>query len=339
MRTPTAAPAAREQHAPAAEQQEEQQPPQRSCRFVCVAGGVRLHVTTAGSPAAPAVLLLHGFPDSAALWEGVLTALSRRFFCVAPDLHGLGRSDRPAALAAYRLPAVAAALVELLDALQLRRAAVVGHDWGAAAAWALTLAAPERVSRLAALSVGHPGGGAAVDPGQRPRWWYMLLFAAPGAEDALAARDWALLREVLRPGCSPGQVQRYVHDLRQPGALSGALNWYRANTSARTFGRTQPWLRHVGRVRVPVLGVWSSGDKALGEAQMLASARWCDDWTYARLEGAGHWMMRDAPTELNDLLLRWLGDGDGDGDGSGRDGGTGGAGRLPSGARQPLAKL
>src|SRR5262245_36605960 len=103
------------------------------------------------------VLLLHGFPDSSHLWRNQIPALvDAGFRVVAPDLRGFGDSDKPLETEAYGVPAIVEDVVGILDRLDVRRAHVVGHDWGAAVAWALTALHPERVSRLVALSVGHP---------------------------------------------------------------------------------------------------------------------------------------------------------------------------------------
>ena len=86
-------------------------------------------------------------------------------------------------------------LVAILDALEVDKARVVGHDWGAGVAWALALMAPDRVERLAVLSVGHPAAFARRPSAQREKSWYMLLFQFAEAEDLLRKDDWALLRE------------------------------------------------------------------------------------------------------------------------------------------------
>eukprot|EP00882_Tetradesmus_deserticola_P008883 GHRQ01009372.1.p3 GENE.GHRQ01009372.1~~GHRQ01009372.1.p3 ORF type:complete len:162 (+),score=50.76 GHRQ01009372.1:1145-1630(+) len=137
----------------------------------------------------------------------------------------------------------------------------------------------------------------------------MLFFTLPGAEAALTAHGWELFRQVMGQGCSPQQVQQYVDALSQPGALTAALNWYRANTQARHFGQTRPWpVQQQASVACPVLGVWSSRDTALLEAQMTQSARYVAPgcWQYQRLEGVGHWIPRDAPRQLNELLLSFF---------------------------------
>src|SRR4051794_29650242 len=118
--------------------------------------GVELAVLDEGE--GPAVLLLHGFPDSARLWRHQIpTLVQRGFRVVAPDLRGFGDSDKPADIEAYRVGKSVGDLTKVLDALDIETAHVVGHDWGAGVAWAIALMAPERVDKLVVMSVGHPG--------------------------------------------------------------------------------------------------------------------------------------------------------------------------------------
>lgn len=105
--------------------------------------------------------------------------------------------------------------------------------------------------------------------------------------------------------CTIHGVNSYCHV--SAGALTAALNWYRANISAHHFGQTQPWAA-ANPLRFPVLGVWSTRDTALQEPQMLASEHFVGSglWHYARLEGVGHWMPREAPDLINQLLLEFM---------------------------------
>src|SRR3954464_11952687 len=184
-----------------------------------VAGdGVSLAVADEG--AGPAVVLLHGFPDSSVLWRHQVRALvDAGLRVIAPDLRGFGESDRPEDVEDYRLVHAVNDLVAVLDALGVDRAHVVGHDWGAGVAWVFAALHPERVERLVAMSVGHPAAqrGTIAD---REKAWYMLLFQFEGvAEELLTRDDWALLREWLR---EDGDAERYVEDLSRPGALTAA---------------------------------------------------------------------------------------------------------------------
>ena len=112
----------------------------------------------------------------------------------------------------------------ILDELGIEQTHVVGHDFGAAVAWAFALSAPERLDRLVVLSVGHPG--VPIDFAQREKSWYMLLFQFEEAEELLRRDDWAFLREWV--GTHP-EPDRVIADLQRPGALTAGLNWYRAN--------------------------------------------------------------------------------------------------------------
>ncbi len=116
---------------------------------------MRLAADTTGE--GPAVLLVHGFPDSRAVWRRQVGPLAEAGFCViAPDLRGFGASERPEGVDAYRVTELVGDLIELLDEHGIDRAHVVGHDWGAGIAWVLAALLPDRVASLAALSVGHP---------------------------------------------------------------------------------------------------------------------------------------------------------------------------------------
>ena len=128
-----------------------------------------------------------------------------------------------------------------------------------------------------------------------------LAFEPPSAGFAI---DWALLRAWMR---EPVDIERYVADLGRPGALTAALNYYRANLPVEVLAglATRPALPPVS---CPVLGVWSDGDIGCGEAQMLASQRHVTGpWRYHRITGAGHWIPLDAPDELTSLLADFLG--------------------------------
>jgi pimeloyl-ACP methyl ester carboxylesterase len=263
--------------------------------------GVELAVQDEGE--GTPVLLIHGFPDSSRLWRHVtpqLVAAGHRV--IAPDLRGFGDSDRPEAVEAYRISRSVADMVAVLDALGIERARVVGHDWGAVVAWALAAFAPERVERLAVLSVGHPTLATQKGVEDREKSWYMLLFQFEGvAEELLMRDDWALMREWLR---GEGDVEHYVADLARPGALTAALNWYRANSHpSRELGARRPF----PPVTIPTLGIWSAGDHYLREAPLRESGDHVRaEFRYERIEGASHWIPLDAPDELGRLLVPFL---------------------------------
>jgi pimeloyl-ACP methyl ester carboxylesterase len=268
-------------------------------------GGERFPVLDVG--AGPAVVLLHGFPDSRHVWRQVAPALATAGLrVIAPDQRGFGDAPRPAEVRPYRRPFLVADVLGLMDALDVERAHVVGHDFGAALTWRLAGSYPERFERVVVLSVGAQASPGWETVAQREKSWYFDFFLKAGvAEKALMADDWRLFREWTR---GQGDQDRYRLDLARPGALTAALNWYRAAFGpAPPDEAPPPTLPKWSRPPQPMLGVWSDGDPFLLEPQMALSAgAVAGPWRYERITGAGHWMMLDRPDELNGLLLDFL---------------------------------
>jgi len=252
----------------------------------------------------PPVVLLHGFPDSAHLWRHQIPALQAAGFrVIAPDQRGFGGSDKPQDKNAYAIEQVLGDVVALLDQLELERVRLVSHDWGAAVGWSLAALYPERIEQHAALSVGHITSLWNAGLAQRRLAWYMLVFMREGlAEEIITRQNWQFFRDLW--GHHP-EVETWITDLSRPGALTSALNWYRANMDLETWTE-DGW--EMPRVKVPTMGVWSSGDLYLTETQMMGSADFMDaPWRYERLEGASHWLMLDRPEAINELLLDFFG--------------------------------
>lgn len=268
-------------------------------------GGVAINVAVAGS--GRPVLLLHGFPDSWHLWESQIRALAASGYrVIAPDLRGHGESDRPEDVAAYRMPPLIGDVLAVLRHFGIDRTAVVGHDWGAALAWSLTLRHPEIVERLTVLSVGHPGANIAAGITQRQLSWYMLWFLHVGvAEAVLPADGWLAYRRWAWDGAaSEPLMDAQIEGLSRPGALAAALNLYRANIRPATYFLAE--VPALPKVACPVLGVWSRGDLFLSREQMSGSEAWVDGrFDFAEVSG-GHWIPAQAPDELNALLLDFL---------------------------------
>jgi len=260
--------------------------------------GIRMHVTTTGQ--GPTVLLLHGFPDTHAVWRkqvGPLAAAGYRV--LAPDLRGYGRTEAPGGVYDYTLDKLRADVIGLLDVLEIDKVMLVGHDWGGLIGWQIAALSPQRVERFVALSTGHPTAIARAGILQRLRMTYVLGFILPGiAEHTLRAGDWFLLRQFTM---EPGQVEIWKRDLAAPGRLTAALNYYRANLNL-SFPHSYP------RVRVPVMGLWSDRDPALGERQMRDSAHYVDgEFRFERLRDADHWLQLTAHERVNALLLDFFG--------------------------------
>ena len=248
------------------------------------------------------VVLLHGWPDSHTLWRHQVKALvDSGHRVIAPDLRGFGESSKPLGVENYDILTLVGDVFAILDSLGVQKTHVVGHDWGAALAWAIGAFVPDRVDRLVALSVGHPMSFQNVGFAQREKSWYMLLFQFEDiAEQWLSTDDFANLRAWSKHP----DMDAVVADLSRPGALTASLNWYRANVHPRTMIEG---LVPIPPVQAPTMGVWSSGDFALEEAGMTGSSTYVTGpWRYERIEDAGHWMQLEAPDAVSALLVDFL---------------------------------
>jgi pimeloyl-ACP methyl ester carboxylesterase len=262
-------------------------------------GGVGIEVFVEGPADGKPVLFMHGWPDSHRLWRHQVKALSEAGFrTIAPDLRGFGDSDKPTEVEAYKIAHSVVDMVAILDALEVEKANVVCHDWGAVAGWGLAAFVPDRVERLAALSVGHPKAFSDAGFAQRMRSLYMLLFNIP-----VIAEEWfgRFGPDMLS---SHKDATAVIAELERPGALTASFGWYRANAHPRTIINPPPELPPVA---CPVMGVWGSGETALTEIQMTGSEKYVEGpWRYERLDNAAHWMQLDAPDDVSALLLDFL---------------------------------
>ena len=266
------------------------------------ANGLQFYVRDEGS--GTPVILLHGFPDTGDVWRKQVPALVQHGFrAIVPDMRGRGRSGKPEAVSDYRLSSIVRDVAGILDVLRIERAHVVGHDWGAGVAWLVAALAPERVDRLVAISVGAPGAAARPTLEAFQKGWYRLLLLFEGvAEEVIQRDDWYLFRMFLG---GAQDTDAYVKTLSEPGALTPALNWYRANLPVQAiFGRSGG--PQLPMVKADTLGIWSTGDLYLTEEAMTRSEqRVQGHWRYERFEGS-HWVPLDEPDRLNRLLLEFL---------------------------------
>ncbi|OLR93973.1 alpha/beta fold hydrolase [Actinokineospora bangkokensis] len=256
---------------------------------------------TDGEPGDPPVLLLHGFPQAALEWEHQVGVLGHAgWHAVAFDQRGYSPDVRPDDVADYRMEHLVADVVAVVDALGWSTFDLVGHDWGAAVAWNVAAGLPQRVRTLTAVSVPHPGAltkAMREDEDQAARSHYMQVFQERSAEKRLLADDAEALRRVFEWRVPESSVQEYVARLREPGALTAALNWYRA-------------MRHnptPDKVSVPTMFVWSTEDSAIGSTAALS----CDQWVtgpyrFEMLEDVSHWVPEEAPDLMTGLLIDHL---------------------------------
>lgn len=241
------------------------------------------------------VVLLHGFPETSHMWRPLITRLAEEGFRVlAPDQRGYSPGARPEGKENYRYINIATDVINLADAVGSTRFHLVGHDWGAGAGWATVCTWPQRVASWTALSVPHPAAfGRAIreDSDQKQRSQYINLFVQEGvAEAALTANDNAVLKNVWRE-CDAETQAEYLRVFSQPGALTGALNWYRGSNGIEPEQEGM----NFGPVAVPTLMIWGNKDEAIGrKANEDAAQYMTGPYRFLELD-AGHWLIQEAP--------------------------------------------
>jgi len=290
-------------------------------RRVPLGTGVTLNVALAGDPDEPPAILLHGFPESHRTWRGVAPLLQDRFRLIMPDQRGFGGSDRPHGVESYRSSAVVDDLFALADALGIGSFALVGHDWGGAAAWAAAIKGDPRIERLAIVNSPHPlifQKSLIESVEQRAASQYMNAFRASGFEQAVEAMGYeTFFEKSFGPHVDLARIpeaerRQYIAEWSQPGALTAMLNWYRASPLVvPPPGATVPvpdWvLGPFPKVRIPTLVIWGMRDPALLPLQLDGLDRLVEDLTIVRVPDAGHFAPWEAPGPVAEALGPFLG--------------------------------
>ncbi|WP_218082494.1 alpha/beta fold hydrolase [Anthocerotibacter panamensis] len=256
----------------------------------------------------PLVLLLHGFPECWYSWRHQIPALARHFRVVAPDLRGYNLSSKPREVSAYLLDYLVEDVMALARAWGESHFYLVGHDWGAAIAWAAALRHPYRVSKVAALQVPPLlAWRENLTPQQLLASFYILLFQIPGlAEYRLSADDYRMIRSIFtHPSVRPGKINpediQYFVDAIKRGSLTAMLHYYRANVM-RGFA---PDL--LARIQVPSLFIYGEDDFAITPELVYRLDRYVlSDYQELRIPECGHWSQQEYPELVNETLLKFL---------------------------------
>jgi pimeloyl-ACP methyl ester carboxylesterase len=264
--------------------------------------GLTFDVRVDGPPDGEAVLLLHGFPQGGGVWGPVAARLNAAGLrTVAPDLRGYSPGARPENVEAYRITECTADADALLGALDIDSAHVVGHDWGAVAAWHLAGRYPERVRTLTAVSVPHPVAAVqavALDPEQQQLSSYIGLFRQQGRAEQVLLGDGANgLRGMLAAsGLTGPRLEEYVAAATAPGILTAGLNWYRALNLTDLDG--------LGPVTCPTTYVWGDQDTFFGRFGVeRCRENVAGPYQFVELAGMSHWIPELAPELLAGLIL------------------------------------
>lgn len=274
-----------------------------------VVNGVRLHYVEAGS--GPLVLLLHGFPEFWYSWRHQITALAAAGFRVlAPDLRGYNLSDKPPGVSAYRINVLLEDVAGLIRQAGEEKASLAGHDWGGVLAWFFAMRHPEMVERLVILNAPHP----AAYRRELRSWtqlrksWYVFLFQVPGLpEQLIGAGDYDLIGRMLsrqpvhHEAFSAEDVQQYKHALARPGALTAALNYYRAMGNPLRQSE-----REAVPISAPTLLLWGEQDSFLSLRLTEGLNAWVPNLRVVRFPDVSHWVQNDAPERVNRLMIDFL---------------------------------
>ena len=302
------------------------------------ANGIRMHVAEAGD--GPAVVMCHGFPELWYSWRHQIPFLAdNRFRAIAPDMRGYGETEITPDQAAYRTSNICADIAGLLDALDIEKAVICGHDWGGYHIWQFALRYPERTAALIGLNTPYGGPPAAVPTtqllhaafGEGDRGYYMLYFQQPGqAEAEIEANIRGNLAKVfhrydraqdlwtfatlggdgsgvftrIEPGgtlLTDDELDVYTAAFERTG-ITGGLNWYRAIDL--TWEDTRQLSNHT--INVPTLMITAENDLILRPEQAEPMKQWIPNLRIELIKNCSHWTQQERPAEVNALMLDFL---------------------------------
>ena len=282
--------------------------------------GITLSCRAVGAVDAPRrIVFLHGFPEAAFVWDGLMHALSPRAHCVAPNMRGYERSSAPASVHAYRAKHLVDDIVGLIDQLGAPLDLLVAHDWGGGVAWNLAALRPTLLRRLVIINSPHPAlfqRDLAGNPAQIQASAYMNLLRSPRAETIMGENDFARMAKLVAGmgqevvWLTPELKARYLECWRR--GITGGLNYYRASP-LYPVNETEPGAaavsipRELVTVKVPTLVIWGMRDEALLPRLLDGLKDYVGDLRIARIEAGSHWVVHEQPQQVNALIRGFLG--------------------------------
>lgn len=270
-------------------------------------GTISLNVLLCGDPARPPMLFLHGFPEFSGMWAEILPHFADRYFCIAPDQRGYNLSSRPAGVDNYKTSKMSGDAVALVQKLAPgKKIVLVGHDWGAAVAYAVAMWKPDLLDALVIINGLHPATFQQAlldDPEQVAASQYFHTLRADGAEDRFSANNFSALFDQFGKFSDTGWMtarhrRDYVNAWSQPGALTAMLDWYRASPihvplpDEDTSGHSNPFADpEKTRVKPRHLLIWGEADRAMRPSCHADLATYCDDLTKVLIPDGDHWLV------------------------------------------------
>lgn len=278
-------------------------------RFVRTSDGFTLSAKCAGPQDGQPILFLHGFPEFWYGWRkqiGYFAAQGYRV--VAPDQRGYNDSDKPPQVCDYRMVQLGEDVAAIVRQLQLRECVLVGHDWGAAAAWMAAIRHPSLFARLVILNVPHPRvflKNLLTNPKQFLKSWYMYFFQLPVLPAWLASFDgYRRFAESMRSTANEGSftdadLEAYIAAWQKPGAMDAMIHWYRA-------AFRHPELAGPADVLVPTLILWGERDQFLESSMAAESLSYCRTGRVRYFPDATHWVQHDEPDAVNSEIENFI---------------------------------
>jgi epoxide hydrolase 4 len=287
--------------------------------------GITLSCRSTGARGRPVLMFLHGFPEAAFVWDGLMSHFAQLdnggFRCVAPNLRGFEQSSAPAEVAAYRPKHLVQDIAALIALEGGPLECLIAHDWGGALAWNLAAAQPACMKKLAIINSPHPGTFLRElqhSPAQQAASAYMNFLIRPDADALLAEDDyrrlWAFFNQLgATDGAHPWLTEAVKAQLRAVWAqgLSGPLNYYRASPlrpprpgDPAAVAVTIP--RAMLEVHVPTLVIWGMGDTALPPSLLDGLEDFVPQLTVHRVQDATHWIVHEQPELVTRQLQQFL---------------------------------
>ena len=271
--------------------------------------GVKLHYARLGE--GPLLVMIHGFPDYWYTWRHQMEALAQDYTVVALDQRGYNKSDAPEGVDAYAMGLLVGDVVSVVRDAGFDKATLVGHDWGAAVAWQVSMHVPDLVEGLVVLSVPHPAGlmrELATNEEQKRDSQYAHDFQAPDSHESLTA-------EGLASWVSDEAARAKYVEAFERSSFDGMMNYYRKNyprsTGSPSGGQgasAQPTPAPAWpSIKAPVLILHGREDRALnGHGHDGTWEHIEAESTLVMLPGVGHWVQHEASERVTRTIRDWL---------------------------------
>ena len=289
---------------------------------VTLANGIELDVVDEGPRDAPALIFLHGFPESHRTWRNQIAHFSDRFRCIAPDQRGYRDSSKPKEVADYTPDKLIGDVFQLADALGVEDFTIIGHDWGGAIAWGVALSGQhKRVTRAIIANAPHPTIYSKLlytDPEQRAAGQYMRHYRDTSRDVEIREKgltafiDGTAAADDVLPADDPEECEIILADWSDGDAAIAMLNWYRA-TPLAVPPSDAPYeipegaqLPKVSPLTIPTLVIWAMKDHALTSGNIEGLDEHITDLTLMKIPDCGHFVTWGAPEKFNTAMDEFL---------------------------------